>query len=273
MKSYITLICLVILSCGNTSTEKWKKFKFPSKTRARKNHSGLIWVPSANKTYPLIISLHGWNLSPKDQNKRMNFLYRNKDIIVLSASDDLCPDRLLEGSWSSCGVDELDELRQWAVQNYSIDEDRIFLGGYSAGGQAIYNYVRKKPHTVAGAIILSGNAWAERENHNTPAQWDVNIIHLHGTKDHLIYTCGKYPCYDHKPNGGKQHVIRYLDRPDFQCPDFSNPTDTSQPESGVDRHIWECGNSSISLYKYINKGHGIVVSKNIMLKVMDQLNL
>ena len=82
--------------------------------------------------------------------------------------------------------------------------------------------------------------------------------------------CGVYPCYDHDPNGGKQHVIRHLEREGLGCPNFTNPTYSTEPEIRINRWEWECTGSSITLYRYVGKGHALYISKEIMLEILKE---
>src|SRR5439155_25715104 len=66
--------------------------------------------------------------------------------------------------FQSCGeVDVLDVIAE-AKRLYPIDNDRVYLYGYSMGGMAVYTLGAHYPDLLAGAISMAGRADSPLQN-------------------------------------------------------------------------------------------------------------
>lgn len=121
--------------------------------------------PSSGQTYPLLVFLHGAGERGTDLEKirRLGPLsYADRDpnfpFIVLAPQ---CP---LQHDWSP---DEIDLLIDEVIANHPVDEDRIYLTGFSMGGSGTWETAMDYPDRFAaiaplcGRVIplLSGNLW------------------------------------------------------------------------------------------------------------------
>ena len=138
----------------------------------RKHKNGLpyhFYVPKhlkAGVKYPMVIFLHGytdltidthqgfpkgvWSL-PEIQNKHPHILYVPRN-------------RKKQDNWSSdeyrtMTINALDDLvaeLNGNLKTPNVDVDRLYLTGFSRGGQGTWNFIRTFPNKFAAAVPLSG---------------------------------------------------------------------------------------------------------------------
>lgn len=129
--------------------------------------------------FPLVVFLHGYVPSYDkhrwwDEMPEFNMLFeRNNAFAVL-------PFGRSNTDFQSCGeVDVLDVIAE-ARRMYPIDEDRIYLYGYSMGGMATYHLAAHHPDLFAAAIVMAGRA-------DSPLQNKQPLTKFHPYKQWLIH--------------------------------------------------------------------------------------
>ncbi|MDR1860260.1 MAG: prolyl oligopeptidase family serine peptidase [Bacteroidales bacterium] len=135
----------------------------------------------AEKSFPVIIYLHGRSVSGTDLNRVRTyglpfFLDRGKklDFIVVAPQ---CPwgKNWASDNWMDTMLSEINE-------KYRIDRDRIYLTGMSLGGFGTWELANRYPDRFAAIAPLCGGARTE---------WADNLSHIpawvfHGAKDQQV---------------------------------------------------------------------------------------
>lgn len=128
---------------------------------------------------PLIIFLHGQSLSG-------NNLYRAKKYGTINAIEIgrkidayvLNPQKSNEG-WKP---EKIYNIMNWALENYAIDTNRIYVLGMSAGGYGTINFAGTYPDKIAAAMALCGGGYlSEYCGLNELPLWII-----HGTADRAV---------------------------------------------------------------------------------------
>lgn len=160
----------------------------------------LVKVPesySASEAHPLIILLHGYTSSGRNQDSYFQvseladdygFLFAAPDGVREPSGDE---NRFWNASNACCNffgleVDDsgyirsiIDEMKQ----RYNVDENRVFLIGHSNGGFMSFRMAYEHSDAVAAIASLAGaNHMDQREAPENP----VHILQIHGTNDETI---------------------------------------------------------------------------------------
>lgn len=153
---------------------------------------------SKDSPAPLVVLLHGYTSSGKQQESYMKFgnlvnkygfLYLTPDGTVedsdnkfrfWNATDACCNFRGSTVDDSNYIKDLIDAVKK----KYSVDNDRVYLIGHSNGGFMSHRVAYDHPETIAAIASLAGASLAEM-NGSTPSR-PVNILQIHGTKDSTI---------------------------------------------------------------------------------------
>jgi predicted peptidase len=135
------------------------------------------------KKWPLLLFLHGaGEIGDNIEALRVQALPRfieDKEefpFIVLSPQ---CP---LGSSWHN-EFTALDELIQFALENYNIDTKRIYLTGLSMGGFAAWDYSVVHPDLFAAIIPICGGCSYPDYLHLIK---EVPVWAFHGEKDDIV---------------------------------------------------------------------------------------
>ena len=153
----------------------------------------LLWLPrdyapGSNKTWPMIMFLHGagergadvWKAATHGPPKRIAQGWECPFIVV----SPLCPER---EDWER---DRLVELLNEIVRKYAVDQQRVYLTGLSMGGYGAWDLGLKFPEKFAAmAPICGGGEYisvllAGREKPN--ALKSLAVWAFHGDKDPVV---------------------------------------------------------------------------------------
>ncbi|MDR2221837.1 MAG: prolyl oligopeptidase family serine peptidase [Flavobacteriaceae bacterium] len=128
---------------------------------------------------PLIIFLHGRSLSGSniDRVKRYGALKGIEKGLNIPAY--LVAPQLPSGPWNP---DKVDEIVKYVIDNYKIDESRIYVTGMSLGAYGTMKYASKYADRIAAAIAICGGG-EERDACNLT---DIPIKLIHGDKDFIV---------------------------------------------------------------------------------------
>lgn len=146
----------------------------------------LIYTPpgydsETNKEWPLMINLHGTDqyvtIETLPGAFLPNLIESGQEFPMLIVNP-LCN----KGRWN---IEILNSLLDDVIKDYSVDEDRIYLTGYSMGGYGTWDWVFKNPERFAAISPIAGcvdesdykRAWRPR---NIPT-WII-----HGEKDDVV---------------------------------------------------------------------------------------
>jgi len=150
----------------------------------------------------------------------------------------------VQNSQEMCHLpDDMDAFLRWAVAEYDVDPDRIYLTGLSCGGIGIWEYLRERlgDELVAAVVPISGlgqDAWAAHEC----ALGAVPIWAFHGVDDPLVDVSGTMipieglaQCTDPMPVDAKMTL--------FEGVAHDAWTATYNLSAGHDPYTWLLGHS------------------------------
>jgi predicted esterase len=105
----------------------------------------------ADSKYPLLLVLHGWNENIHSQEKAWHSPFIDKKYILAFVQSSQVEGQDSYG-WSdfSVGRQDIRKNYQHILQQYSVDERQVILGGFSQGGMMVVDSV------LAGVIPVSG---------------------------------------------------------------------------------------------------------------------
>ncbi|MDH3205523.1 MAG: prolyl oligopeptidase family serine peptidase [Gemmatimonadota bacterium] len=167
-----------------------------------------VFVPSsyrAGTPTPLVVDLHGLNITPLMQilfDGTTDFAERHGSIVVAPmgysvagwwgarAGNPVETARMKPGTSERYAVGELSEIDAMRVldmmrENYTIDEDRIYLMGHSMGGAGTYHLGAKYNDVWAGIAPLAGAGGIP--DAETAARYrSFPSLIMHGEKDSIV---------------------------------------------------------------------------------------
>ncbi|MDY5680877.1 MAG: sialate O-acetylesterase [Prevotella sp.] len=191
---------------------------------------------------PLIISCHGMNQSAQYQWNALKdaktLADKEKFVIVL-------PEGINSG-WDISGDRDINLIKDLIAQmkkDFDIDENRVYLSGFSMGGMLTYHAMNKIPNVIAAFAPISGYPmWG----FTYTGKRAIPVIHHHGTGDDVcVYS----------------NVQRNIDELVKKNKCSSTPTITQNygGYSHITRKEWGGGTDGVKvvLMELANKGHWI----------------
>ena len=232
-----------------------------------------IYIPNdydPKKTYPLILSLHGYTGNAKMQDRFFPLKDWAEKYDFIFCTPDGRKDSFGNQGWASGDSDYLRGLIDAAIEHYSIDTKRIYSSGHSNG--AIYSYKMALDHSdiITAVVAISGigfNNWkVETDN-------PVSVLHIHGTFDNIVWWSGDrfrnvYPS-----------VLEYIDlwKDNNDCNErksISNIDMRSQipgKETEITRYENQNGSVVTELWKVKFAGHFPSPNRNSMERIVKWL--
>lgn len=217
------------------------------------SRSYLVYAPSnLGENRPLFIFCHG---SGQDANYMLNTQFRDtqnpeRKISIENVCDTakfviLFPNGI-NNQWDIGGnrdINLVKALIDKMAEQYKIDRNRVYLGGFSMGGMFTYHAMNKIPDLIAAFVPVSGYPMG-----GATANADVRplpILHIHGTGDDVCGFSGAQPALNVwiKHNG---------------CPTTAK---TIENYNGFNAkmHTWEPGKDGVQvkLLELADKGHWV----------------
>jgi len=135
------------------------------------------------KSWPLILFLHGaGEIGDNLEMLRVQALPKvieQKDDFPFIVVSPQCPSG---SSWHNEFI-ALDELMQEIIDNYKVDQSRLYLTGLSMGGFAAWDYAIVHPDWYAAVIPICGGT---SYPYNLDLIKEVPIWVFHGAKDDIV---------------------------------------------------------------------------------------
>lgn len=122
---------------------------------------------TSGQKFPLVIFLHGIgengdgsatalqnellgsnNTRAQDPPSIINSQNKDYEAIMLSPQSG-------SGWWASNAADQVKQIYDFAIANYPVDLDRVYVTGLSAGGTGTLRFVEKYPELVAGIVTIA----------------------------------------------------------------------------------------------------------------------
>ena len=136
-----------------------------------------------DEKFPLVIYLHGRGgnvMTPDQPGQARNFSnddnYRKRPCVIMVPQ---CAD---EKFWTGGQATPVIEIIRDLVKHLPIDEDRIYLTGYSMGGYGTFTLLGMEPKLFAAGIPVAGGG-----NPSTAEKFkNVAVWVFHGAKDKIV---------------------------------------------------------------------------------------
>jgi len=221
-----------------------------------------LYVPSqyqADAPVPLVVLLHGYTSSGKQQDSYMKF----SKLVDTYGYIFLAPDGTQEKAgrhkrfWNAtkacCNfenstVDDsgyISSLIEKVQSEYNVDANRIYLIGHSNGGFMTYRMAYDHPDLIAAIASLAGASLPHLDR-DAPAV-PVSILQIHGTKDTTIKYDGDHiGKYDYP---GAQETVKLWAAYNGCSTEPTSPAKTLDLERRID------GNET-KITRYPGNGHG-----------------
>ena len=166
-----------------------------------------IYVPfnyTPEKSYPLLLNLHGAGLRGVDNQQHLNFIddaMKNPELTVDDAII-ICPqcpetDKWVDSDWTlgSYSLDNTPETNELKAvleligqlqQSYSIDQNRMYVVGFSMGGFGTWNLLMNHPDMFAAGVAMCGGGDPSKAS----LLKDIPIWAVHGALDPTVPVSG-----------------------------------------------------------------------------------
>jgi polyhydroxybutyrate depolymerase len=149
----------------------------------------------------------------------------------------------------------------WFRENYKIDTGKVFVMGFSNGGQMVMKLARHKPALFKGFAVISANLPVEANDACTDAGQPISMLLINGMKDPIVPYNGGTVWLDGvswgevlSTEGTIQHWL-----------ELSKFNVTASSQSRIDYYS-PLHNRKISLVKVLDGGHTIP-NKNFRIPI------
>lgn len=211
---------------------------------------------------PLIIFLHGASLCGNDLNRVKRYgtidaleKGRELDAFVIAPQNP-------GGSWKPS---KINNILEWACDNYNVDRDRIYVLGMSLGGYGTIDMAAAYPDKIAAAMAFCGGATSK--NYEGLSQVPLWIVH--GTADSAVPVSASDKVvagirqtgddsrliYDRVPGMNHSRPARYFYLKESY--DWLMAHSLKDPERVVNRDLTFAVDRLANAYKDLNKSRGV----------------
>lgn len=222
---------------AQVKTGRLQSFRFGS--GGKKFHYSFFIPPSysPNKTYPVEFYLHGAVARPPFSPNEKWWAY--EDVLFKNDRISVFPSSWIDAMWwSEHQLDNLEAIRDILKQTYNIDENRIYMIGFSDGGTGVYYLASKRPTPWAAFLPLIGHA-AVLANPECGVEGDIFPVNL-SNRPFFIVNCGLDHLY---PVSSVEPFIKLFRA--AGCDIVFRP----QPNNGHDHFWWPGEGASIERFK------------------------
>ena len=214
MKHLYFYLAFLFLISTNSNAQRQAGGKYISPTFGPNFSIGYVkYFPknynTSTQKFPLLISLHGsgnqnWNISPSnpDDTSQLDKVRKvgvakliesdpnfNLPFVVISPQSPFGDwDNVITGSNGKVHFEPgalINEIVEKMKTLYRIDPNRVYITGYSAGGDGVWNYVLNYPDKVAAAIPMCPT-WTDKTKACVIAENKIGIWAFHVTADGYV---------------------------------------------------------------------------------------
>jgi len=206
----VFLVFLFLLSCGSKNSDQdtsaYKSFEFSDAAGVLPYRVLLPENYDATKSYPLVLVLHGAGERGNDNVTQLTHganLFLNKELRDKFPAIVVFPQCPEESYWSNVkrervlmsftftfspdgeptqAMKTLQNLIPELKNTYTIDENRMYVGGLSMGGMGTLELVRRNPDMFAAAFAICGGAHPDTAPQLTKTKWWF----FHGDADMVV---------------------------------------------------------------------------------------
>ncbi len=117
--------------------------------------------------------------------------------------------------WDDVGMSNIRELVRIAKEQYNVDDDRVYLGGFSDGASAAFLFAMTQPNDFAAFVALNGHMGVGSEDGNLPTYaanfYNTPIYAVTTDKDQLYPSAEMQTLIDMARNAGGDILYRQLE--------------------------------------------------------------
>ncbi|MFM7016035.1 MAG: PHB depolymerase family esterase [Bacteroidota bacterium] len=187
-KQVLFLSFLLLLFCFNTKAQTNSSFIFEGQ-----NRSFIVYTPASytsGNPVPLVFVLHGLTQSGQAIMNVSNFnaVADTAGFILVypeGISNSWNINANLPGASTANDIGFIQALIDTISVNYSIDQNRIYSCGFSAGGFMSHMLACKSSHCFAAIASVSGTMTDSVYNTCSPS-FHLPIMQIHGTSDNIV---------------------------------------------------------------------------------------
>lgn len=289
MKKFV----LVLLLVNSVLFSQDKSFLIKN---AELEHDGItryfdVFIPLKLKQNPeLVIQLHGGN-------KNKDYLYdenggaskywkdiaeKNNFVLLVPNGIDTKTGNAKNGElhWNDCRIHDNDiqvddvgfisKLIDWSVQNYKINQKKVFVTGVSNGGLMCYRLALEIPNKITAIAVFNANLYKESECKNTNISVPVMIVN--GKKDKFMPFYGGKSKFRHEEVLSSQETVNFWVKNNFQSNNFPKK-DIMKIGNAITYTIYDSENlhSQIRYYEIDDEGHNMPGKKYVLPKFSQRI--
>ncbi len=182
---------------------------------------------------PVMMHFHGWARTGAlpVQHDRISGHTRRRDVLLIAPNG---RNRTWNFRAGSPDVDFADDVLADVIARYPVDEERIFVSGYSFGSAMAWRYVCESGDDIRALLAVSGTLRRQIGCAEAPQV----VRHVHGLDDTVM----DFPM---GPGGDVLHPVR-LWREQFECGE-ARDDGPYQIVSWLsfNRYIWDCPSGQV----------------------------
>jgi polyhydroxybutyrate depolymerase len=158
-----------------------------------------------------------------------------------------------------------DSMIAYFKEHYAVDEEHVFVTGYSNGGQMCFKLAKERPGAFKGFAAVAANLPVDANDDCHQANQSVSMLLLNGTADPINpYNGGVVKAGDGKERGevmSADQTLQFwlgLDKGDLSLQKvYEFPDINKSDKSTVVQYTYDCVQSEkkVVLIKVINGGH------------------
>lgn len=235
----LSILSIIFLKVSDTNAQSFTTFTHDGQTRTYTYYTPTNWT--SEQSVPLLMVLHGLTQTGLGV---MNITKFN-EIAESEGFIAVYPDGL-ENAWNAdmnvtvSSADDkgfLERLVQHFLNNFNVDESRVYFTGFSNGGFMSHKMACESELCIAGIATVSGNMSSTVYENCNPLR-PTSVLHIHGTADAVVSYFGS-PTTGVSVDASMEKWRNYLG-----C--SSNPITENMPNPDL------LDLSSPTLYKYVN---------------------
>jgi predicted esterase len=181
----------------------------------------IIYVPSTydpRKPTPLMVALHGGVSSPKIMDDPAGWVAKTPFKAMAESRGYLMLFPFGQAGatwWDEVGMTNIQTQVRIAKAQYNVDDDRVFLGGFSDGGSAAFLFAMAMPSDFAAFVALNGHIGVASEDGNLPTYAtnfaNVPVYTVTTDKDQLYPSAEMQPIIEMARKAGGNIYYRQLE--------------------------------------------------------------
>ena len=112
----------------------------------------------ASRTYPLVMTMPGYDMMWFGENSSGSNLNWNGFLRWTELDEEMIVVSAQLTDWGEKSARQAIELTEYFLSNFSVDSDRVYAAGYSAGGETMSRVVSMRPDLYA-AYLHGASQW------------------------------------------------------------------------------------------------------------------